>query len=102
MMEASSPLTSMQPASFMPSWGRKDLFKSHTHSNLSGANAFGPGAFNFKELSMKRSNSDYFALQPIRGSSPTTSLAADLSQNFHIDMRYLKSDMHRATLLINL
>ena len=30
---------------------------------------------------------DYFALKPVRGSSPTASLAADLSQNFHIDMR---------------
>jgi hypothetical protein len=33
------------------------------------------------------SNPDYF-MQPVRGSSPAASLAADLSQNFHIDMRY--------------
>jgi M-phase inducer tyrosine phosphatase len=37
---------------------------------------------------MKRSKKpDYFQMKPIRGSSPTASLAADLSQNFHIDMR---------------
>ncbi|QDS71802.1 hypothetical protein FKW77_009505 [Venturia effusa] len=36
---------------------------------------------------MKKSNTDYFTLKtaPLRGSSPTSSLAADLSQNFHID-----------------
>jgi M-phase inducer tyrosine phosphatase len=36
---------------------------------------------------MKRSNPDYFNMKPVRGSSPTASLAADLSQNFHIDQR---------------
>lgn len=36
---------------------------------------------------MKRpSKPDYFQMKPVRGSSPTASLAADLSQNFHIDM----------------
>jgi hypothetical protein len=89
-MEASSPLAAMQPPSFMPTWSRNDLYTSHTHSHISGANNFGPGAFNFKDLSMKRSSKqDYFAMKPIRGSSPTASLAADLSQNFHIDMRYV-------------
>ena len=34
------------------------------------------------------SKPDYFQIKPVRGSSPTASLAADLSQNFHIDMRY--------------
>lgn len=39
---------------------------------------------------MKKSQPDYFTLKacPVRGSSPTASLAADLSQNFHIDQRY--------------
>lgn len=50
---------------------------------------FGGNPFNFKELSMKKSSSDYFNMKPIRGSSPTASLAADLSQNFHIDQRYV-------------
>lgn len=34
---------------------------------------------------MKKSGSDYFNINPLRTSSPTASLAADLSQNFHID-----------------
>lgn len=38
---------------------------------------------------MKKSRADYFDMQPVRGSSPTASLAADLSQNFHIDQRYV-------------
>ena len=37
---------------------------------------------------MKRSNGDYFGTKVVRGSSPTASLAADLSQNFHIDQRF--------------
>ncbi|KUJ18679.1 Rhodanese-like protein [Mollisia scopiformis] len=62
------------------------MYTSHPHAHLSGS-AFGPGAFNFRDLSMKRpSKPDYFQMKPVRGSSPTASLAADLSQNFHIDM----------------
>lgn len=34
---------------------------------------------------MKKSSSDYFTLQPLRGSSPTASLAADMSSNLHVD-----------------
>ena len=90
-MEASSPLAAMQPASIMPTWGRKDFYPTHRTSHLPGASRFGPGAFNFKDLSMKKNNPDYFGMGPIRGSSPTASLAADLSQNFHIDMRYARS-----------
>ncbi|KAI9048272.1 hypothetical protein LZ554_008067 [Drepanopeziza brunnea f. sp. 'monogermtubi'] len=91
-MEASSPLAAMRQTSFMPSWGMGgDLYTSHPHAHLSNS-GFGPGAFNFRDLSMKRSSSsysgksDYFQIKPVRGSSPTASLAADLSQNFHIDM----------------
>jgi M-phase inducer tyrosine phosphatase len=36
-------------------------------------------------------------MQPVRGSSPTVSLAADLSQNFHIDQRYVQA--HSATIM---
>ncbi|RFU35199.1 hypothetical protein B7463_g1172, partial [Scytalidium lignicola] len=79
-MEASSPLAAMQPPSLMPAWGGGGMCGSR---HLSSANGFGPGAFNFRDLSMK---ADYFAMKPVRGSSPTTSLAADLSQNMHIDM----------------
>lgn len=49
---------------------------------------FAGNPFNFKDLSMKKSTSDYFNMKPV-GSSPTASLAADLSQNFHIDRRYV-------------
>lgn len=93
-MEASSPLASMHmhAPSLLPSWGRNDLYTSHPH--LSGSSTFGPGAFNFRDLSMKRSSQpDYFTVKPVRGSSPTASLAADLSQNFHIDMRYASLDI---------
>lgn len=38
---------------------------------------------------MKKGGSDYFTLQPMRGSSPTTSLAADMSSNLHVDQRYV-------------
>ncbi|TVY60743.1 M-phase inducer phosphatase [Lachnellula suecica] len=86
-MEASSPLAAMQPPSFMHGWGRNDMYTSHPHAHLA-APSFGPGAFNFRDLSMKRPSRqpDYFTMKPVRGSSPTASLAADLSQNFHIDM----------------
>jgi M-phase inducer tyrosine phosphatase len=47
--------------------------------------------FNFKDISMNRSRTDYFSLKPVRGSSPTSCLTADLSQNFHIDKRYEKT-----------
>lgn len=88
-MEASSPLAAMQAPSFMH-WGggRRDMYTSHPHA-LSGP-AFGPNSFDFREISMKRpSQPDYFTMKPVRGSSPTASLAADLSQNFHIDMRFV-------------
>ncbi|PVH79091.1 Rhodanese-like protein [Cadophora sp. DSE1049] len=92
-MEASSPLAAMQQPSFMPSWGMDNMYTSHPHAHISNS-GFGPGAFNFRDLSMKRSSKpdyysskpDYFQIKPVRGSSPTASLAADLSQNFHIDM----------------
>jgi hypothetical protein len=93
-MEASSPLAAMQAPSFMPAWGRNDIYTSHAHAHLARATGFGPGTFDFRDLSMKGpSNPDYFAMQPVRGSSPAASLAADLSQNFHIDMRQASLDL---------
>ncbi len=91
-MERSSPLAAMHPPS-LPGWGsfRPDVHHHHHHQLASSPfgprPSFGPNSFNFKDLSMKRSQSDYFSLKPVRGSSPTASLAADLSQNFHIDQR---------------
>jgi M-phase inducer tyrosine phosphatase len=52
-----------------------------------GGKPFGPNSFNFRDMSMKKQNSDYFTLQPIPGSSPTASLAADMSSNLHVDQR---------------
>lgn len=48
---------------------------------------------------MVKATPDYFGLKPVRGSSPTASLAADLSQNFHIDQRCVIYLLPRRTLL---
>lgn len=89
-MERSSPLAAMQPPSFhLGHCGfRSDVPTSHP--SLAAVKNLGPNSFNFKDLSMKKSQSGYFSLKPVRGSSPTASLAADLSQNFHIDQRYVQ------------
>ncbi|KAJ5320873.1 hypothetical protein N7476_003875 [Penicillium atrosanguineum] len=79
-MEHSSPLAAMQPPSVM--FGHCFRAEPTSYPSLSG---FGPNSFNFKDLSMKKSGPDYFNMNPLRASSPTASLAADLSQNFHID-----------------
>ena len=93
-MEASSPLAAMRAPSFMPAWARNDMYTSHAHAHLARATGFGPGSFDFRDLSMKGpGKQDYFAMQPVRGSSPAASLAADLSQNFHIDMRQVCFDL---------
>ncbi|PGH01647.1 M-phase inducer tyrosine phosphatase [Blastomyces parvus] len=83
-MEHSSPLAAMQPPSML--FGhcfRADAAASFT--SFPAVRNFGPNSFNFKELSKKKGNPDYFSVKPVGGSSPTASLAADLSQNFHID-----------------
>ncbi|GKZ53980.1 cell division cycle-protein [Aspergillus niger] len=83
-MEHSSPLAAMQPPSVM--FGhcfRADAPTSYT--SFSPMRGLGHKNFNFKDLSMKKGHGDYFNVKPVRGSSPTASLAADLSQNFHID-----------------
>jgi len=92
MIEASSPLAAMQPPAFMGHCGfRKDPPPCYA-SLAAVTRTFGTGSFNFRDLSMKaslkKSHLDYFSVQPVRGSSPTASLAADLSQNCHIDQRY--------------
>lgn len=87
----SSPLAAMQPPPLPPAWGcRRDLLappRPRQSATGAAANLFGTGSFNFKDMSMVRSHSDYFTSRPVRGSSPAASLAADLSQNFHIDQR---------------
>ncbi|KAF2204934.1 Rhodanese-like protein [Delitschia confertaspora ATCC 74209] len=77
----SSPLVTMRPPPMQPApWGyRRDL----PPSKPLFAQTLGSKSFNFRDMSMK--NSDYFTLQPLRGSSPTASLAADMSSNLHVD-----------------
>lgn len=92
IMEFSSPLAAMQPPP--RPWGcGRDIPNSRPRHAPS--KSYGGGNFNFRDLSMKKSNPDYFTLKtaPVRGSSPTASLAADLSQNFHIDQRYIQHSM---------
>ncbi|KAI9754054.1 MAG: hypothetical protein M4579_004874 [Chaenotheca gracillima] len=84
----------MQPPSMMgSSWAFAPHQHSHpyaharpAHNQFPRPNFCGADAFNFKDMSMSKPPSgDYFTAKPVRGSSPTASLAADLSQNFHID-----------------
>jgi M-phase inducer tyrosine phosphatase len=90
-MEASSPLAAMQQPSMHSMWGSGH--EPHGHSYMPAPAFFTSRTFgNFRKPGMKKSSSgpiDYFASNPagVRGSSPTSSLAADLSQNFHIDKR---------------
>lgn len=88
-MEHSSPLAAMQPSGPVM-FGH--CFRSEaatSYPSLPSIKKFGPDSFNFKDISMKTGRLDYFNTKPVRGSSPTASLAADLSQNFHIDQRYV-------------
>ncbi|CAK3910571.1 M-phase inducer phosphatase [Lecanosticta acicola] len=78
-MEYSSPLAAIRPQP--PPFSRKDV-PSH------GYQSYAPTSFDFKTMSMQqqpRKRQDYFSLRPVRGSSPTASLSADLDANFHID-----------------
>lgn len=84
-MEHSSPLAAMQPSSLL--FGH--CFRSEAPTSYPSLSGFGSNSFNFKDLSMKRSGPDYFNVKPMP--SPTASLAADLSQNFHIDQRFVVS-----------
>jgi hypothetical protein len=83
MMEGSSPLASMRAGPFQATYG------SQADSLVFGSGAMlAPPNFNFKDLSMKKAPSNYFNAKPMTGSSPGTTLAADLSQNWHIGQRY--------------
>ena len=86
-MEYSSPLAAMRPPPH-PTWGsRKDVPISRAMYH--DYQTYGPNSFDFKSMSMhqKAQKKDYFTLRPPRGSSPTSSLTADLDANFHIDKR---------------
>lgn len=74
----------------VPAWGgRKDLPASR--SMYHGFQTLAPNSFDFNTMSMhmhrEKPRRDYFSLRPVRGSSPTASLTADLDANFHIDKR---------------
>jgi hypothetical protein len=88
MAMLSSPLAAMQPPP--PRWTCvRDAPESRSLQTQSGSLV--PAVnFNFADLGMRKAQPDYFALKngSVRGSSPTASLAADLSQNFYIDQRY--------------
>ncbi|SMQ51492.1 unnamed protein product [Zymoseptoria tritici ST99CH_3D7] len=84
-MEYSSPLAAMHPQPCAIWASRKDVPESRAmYPNFQ---TYGPTTFDFKTLSMQQKprRQDYFSLRPIRGSSPTSSLTADLDANFHID-----------------
>lgn len=57
-----------------------------SYANHLGGKFGEPALFGSKDFAVP--SESYFNLKPVRGSSPTTTLAADLSQNFHIDQRY--------------
>ncbi|KAL8699014.1 MAG: hypothetical protein Q9224_001596 [Gallowayella concinna] len=102
-MEHSSPLAAMQPPCLpLGPWGcrneRQDILGRH----YGGQFTCGPSSFNFKDMSMNKAPTDYFSLKPVRGSSPTASLAADLSQNFHIDQSPQLPTPRRALFSANL
>lgn len=79
-MEASSPLAALHRPMPAPSWGARDIFRSHHSFTGPVASA----AMSLREQ-LHKSTSDYFSSNEPRGSSPAASLAADLSQNFRLD-----------------
>jgi hypothetical protein len=95
MAMLSSPLAAMRPPPCPTGrgWVGYGQDVGESLSRKAASNSFGrsTGAkFNFAELAMASMGKDYFSQPagPIRGSSPSASLAADLSQNFCIDQRY--------------
>jgi hypothetical protein len=85
-MEMSSPLAAMHPPALPGPWGyRRDL---PTSKPLFAAHSMGSQSFNFRDMSMGKGGMDYFNIQPTQDSSPTSSLAADMSSNLHVDQRY--------------
>lgn len=85
-MERSSPLAALRPAP--PQFGgQRDIFRSRAHSHFSNnysSNPIGSSTFNFSiRDQFSLNHPEYFSLKTL-GSSPTVSLAADLSQNFSI------------------
>jgi hypothetical protein len=108
-MECSSPLAAMRPQP--PTWGgRRDLPYHRALYNNTNQQPYDFSSFDFRNMSMNQSakpaTRDYFNLKPARtGSSPTSSLTADLDANFHIDQRYgppPHSSLHVLELLLTM
>jgi M-phase inducer tyrosine phosphatase len=83
-METSSPLAAIRPSA--PSFGQRDLFVPHAHATSHlAASPLMSSTLNLREhFNLQRSHPDFLNVKSVRGSSPTASLAADLSQNFNI------------------
>ncbi|KAJ2994959.1 hypothetical protein NUW58_g1412 [Xylaria curta] len=79
-MDSSSPLAAMHPAP-APSW------YCPSHSPFGSGNPFGAARSSIRDQ-LQRTRPDYFNVKAIRGSSPSASLAADLSQNFCLDNEF--------------
>ncbi|ROV96555.1 hypothetical protein VMCG_07761 [Cytospora schulzeri] len=92
-MEASSPLAAMHPPA-APSFGHPDIFRSNDRATFKGQRR-STGAL-FRERLMPKGK-DYFNVKSVRGTSPTGSLAADLSQNFCIDNEARQSPVPNAS-----
>ncbi len=85
-METSSPLAALRPAP--PAFGQRGLFGSR-NAHLAPP-AFGAGSLTLREqFNFQRPNVEYFNVEAVQGSSPTASLAADLSQNFKLNDAWL-------------
>ncbi|KAK3393471.1 hypothetical protein B0H63DRAFT_18253 [Podospora didyma] len=83
-METSSPLAAMRPAP--PSFGgQRDIFGSH-NGLYAPTSSLGSGSLSLREqFSFQQPQRSYFNVKAVRGSSPSASLAADLSQNFKLN-----------------
>lgn len=91
-MEFSSPLAAIRPQP-CPAWGNRRDLPMHRAMYNNSCPPIDFSNFDFRNLSMHqppKPQRDYFNLKPARasGSSPTSSLTADLDANFHIDKRY--------------
>lgn len=82
-MEASSPLAAMYPPA-APSFGYPDTFRSKSQTPFNRERRSSAALFRDR-LVPKAKGKDYFNVKRVIGSTPSGSLAADLSQNFRID-----------------
>lgn len=89
-MVVSSPLAAMHPPA-APSFGHPDVFRSNGHAAFTGEPKSSAALFRERLMPKgkgkgKSKGKDCFSVKGVNSSSPSNSLAADLSQNFRIDM----------------